>query len=318
MSMLLRTPSSSFKSLAAWQEVVCDYFVPLEILPATRSGFCNLAANDRLGTVDITELRTSAQRVRRTQALASQSEQALYKVTLQLSGSSRIEQDKRSSVLQAGQWGIYDTTRPYEVAVEDQSHFLVLQFPEERLLSWQPWLRDAVARSFSAACGPARIAVDMLRLGLEERGHLSPTALTELSDTVIRMMGMSLAEGRPAGTASALDEVRRGQLLQIQHYIQAHLGDSGLTAQALAAQFRISRRYLYKLFERQGQAPADYILAARLERACQMLGDGNSGRQIGELAWQVGFSDAAVFSHAFRRRFGVSPTEWRRSRGGAD
>lgn len=318
MSMLLRTPSSSFKSLAAWQEVVCDYFVPLEILPATRSGFCNLAANDRLGAVEITELRTSAQRVRRTQALASQSEQALYKVTLQLSGSSQIEQDKRRSVLQAGQWGIYDTTRPYEVAVEDQSHFLVLQFPEERLLSWQPWLRDAVARSFSTDCGPARIAVDMLRLGLEERGHLSPTALAELSDTVIRMMGMSLAEGRPAATQSALDEVRRGQLLQIQQYIQAHLGDSGLTAQALAAQFRISRRYLYKLFERQGQAPADYILAARLERACQMLADGNPGRQIGELAWQVGFSDAAVFSHAFRRRFGVSPTEWRRSRGGAD
>ncbi|MGE8547329.1 MAG: helix-turn-helix domain-containing protein [Alcaligenes sp.] len=316
--MLLRTPSSSFKSLAAWQEVVCDYFVPLEIQPASRRGFCNLAASDRLGAVGITELRTSAQRVRRTQALANQSEQALYKVTLQLSGSSQIEQDNRRSVLQAGQWGIYDTTRPYEVSVEDQSHFLVLQFQEERLLSWQPWLRDAVARSFSAATGPARIAMDMLRLGLEERGSLSASALAELSDTVIRMMGLSLAEGRAAPAESALDEVRRGQLLQIQQHIQAHLGDPGLTAQALAAQFRISRRYLYKLFERQGQAPADYILAARLERACQMLADGNPGRQISELAWQVGFSDAAVFSHAFRRRFGVSPTEWRRSRIGAD
>ncbi|MCX5465362.1 MULTISPECIES: AraC-like ligand-binding domain-containing protein [Alcaligenes] len=312
--MLLRTPSASFKSLAAWQEVVCAYFVPLEVQPESLRGFSNRAATDRMGSVDVMELCTSAQRVRRTQALASQSEHALYKVTLQISGSSQIEQDNRSGILRAGEWGIYDTTRPYEVSVQDQSHFLVLQFEEERLLPWLPWLSDAVARSFSATTGPARIAMDMLRLGLQERGHLSPSALSELSQTVIRMMALSLADGRPVPTESALDEVRRGQLLQIQQYVQDHLGDTGLNAQSLALQFRISRRYLYKLFELSGQAPADYIMAARLERACQLLVDGKPGRQISELAWQMGFSDAAVFSHAFRRRYGVSPSEWRRSR----
>jgi AraC-like DNA-binding protein len=37
-----------------------------------------------------------------------------------------------------------------------------------------------------------------------------------------------------------------------------------------------------------------------------------SARPIGDIAYRFGFSDAARFSHAFRKRFGVSPSEYRR------
>ena len=37
-----------------------------------------------------------------------------------------------------------------------------------------------------------------------------------------------------------------------------------------------------------------------------------AARQIGDIAFRYGFSDAARFSHAFRRRYGVSPSEYRR------
>ena len=36
-----------------------------------------------------------------------------------------------------------------------------------------------------------------------------------------------------------------------------------------------------------------------------------AARQIGDIAFRYGFSDAAR-SHAFRRRYGVSPSEYRR------
>lgn len=313
--MLLSTPATSFEGLAAWKEVVCERFVPLEVQASSKNEFINLAATEKMGGLAITELRASAQRVRRTAVLARRAEHPLYKVTLQFSGCSSIVQGKRQAVLQAGQWGIYDTTQPYEVAVADQAHFLVLQLPGERMSAWQSSLDDALARAFPTESGPARIAVDMLRLGLQERGRLPSAALADLSETVIRMMGLSLSQGRQATSDSALEEVRRGQLLQIQQYILENLADPDLTAQSLAVQFRISRRYLYKLFERHGQAPADYILGMRLDRARQLLAEAGPGARISELAWRLGFSDAAVFSHAFRRRFGVSPTEWRRTHG---
>lgn len=37
-----------------------------------------------------------------------------------------------------------------------------------------------------------------------------------------------------------------------------------------------------------------------------------TARQIGEIAFRHGFSDAARFSHVFRNRYGVSPSEYRR------
>jgi len=37
-----------------------------------------------------------------------------------------------------------------------------------------------------------------------------------------------------------------------------------------------------------------------------------AARQIGDIAYRYGFSDAARFSHAFRKRFGASPSEYRR------
>ena len=75
----------------------------------------------------------------------------------------------------------------------------------------------------------------------------------------------------------------------------------------------MSRRYLYNLFAQASTTPADFILSARLERCRDMLCDAaQAARQIGDIAFRYGFSDAARFSHAFRRRYGVSPSEYRR------
>ncbi|MCY1251766.1 Transcriptional activator FeaR [compost metagenome] len=75
----------------------------------------------------------------------------------------------------------------------------------------------------------------------------------------------------------------------------------------------MSRRYLYNLFAQAAITPADFILSARLERCRDMLCDAaQSARPIGDIAYRFGFSDAARFSHAFRKRFGVSPSEYRR------
>ncbi|WP_298053004.1 helix-turn-helix domain-containing protein [uncultured Paenalcaligenes sp.] len=51
----------------------------------------------------------------------------------------------------------------------------------------------------------------------------------------------------------------------------------------------------------------------RLESSCQLLADPKYRRPIAELAYQHGFKDATAFSHAFRRRYGVSPTVWRQN-----
>ncbi len=60
--------------------------------------------------MQVSELRSSAQRVRRSKLQADQSVAAGYKVTLQLSGRSEIRQARRGALLMPGEWA--STTRP--------------------------------------------------------------------------------------------------------------------------------------------------------------------------------------------------------------
>ncbi|MBB6084500.1 AraC-like ligand-binding domain-containing protein [Castellaniella defragrans] len=307
----LRTPLRRFDTRCAWADAISEHFVPLEVEPGGNGPFRNLAANETLGCLQVSELVTSAQRVRRTRVLASRSESAQYKFSVQISGRTLIAQDGRSALLDPGDWGIYDTSRPYEISEEPNAHFLVLQVPAHVLSVWEPWIQSQLARRFGSGSGSARVAMDALRALVSQGPALGPELAFEVSSTVMRLFALSLGEHADGGGASSLEDVRQGQLRVILHHVHEHLHDGAMNADTLARRFRMSRRYLYKLFAARGLTPADYILGARLERCRELLADPACTRQIGELAYAHGFIDTSAFSHAFRRRFGLSPSEWR-------
>ena len=107
---------------------------------------------------------------------------------------------------------------------------------------------------------------------------------------------------------TAIDKTMRQR---IQRHIAAHLESPALHAEALCAQFRISRSQLYRLFEPLGGV-AHYIQEQRLARACAELGNpAHDHRRIYEIAFALGFSSEAHFSRVFRSTFGLSPSDVR-------
>ena len=311
--MWLPSAPRRFETRAGWSDSICQYFVPLEVEARSTGPFHNLAASEILGCIQVSELITSAQRVRRTRALADRSEQVRFKFSVQLSGRSQIAQDGRSAILRPGDWGFYDTSRPYEVCVDPDAHFLVLQIPAPALAQWEARMRTRVAMRFGSGSGSGRIAMDALRSLVAQGATLAPEEAFDVSSTVLQLFALSLGGQADGGGVSGLEEVRQGQLRVILRHVHEHLHDGEMNADTLAQRFRMSRRYLYKLFAARGLSPADYILGARLERCRDLLADPACVRRIGELAHAHGFADTSAFSHAFRRRFGVSPSEWRGS-----
>lgn len=78
----------------------------------------------------------------------------------------------------------------------------------------------------------------------------------------------------------------------------------------LARRLGLSRRRLSELFRRQvGVTVSEYLLELRLETARYLLA--NSGLQVQLIADRVGYDQPGDFTRAFRRRFGVSPREYR-------
>jgi AraC family transcriptional regulator len=87
--------------------------------------------------------------------------------------------------------------------------------------------------------------------------------------------------------------------------------DGPLSAERLAGIANLSIHAFHRGFRAAfGETPASYVRRLRLERAAwrlQLHGD-----SILSIALDCGFGDHETFSRAFRRRYGLSPRDWRR------
>jgi AraC-like DNA-binding protein len=118
------------------------------------------------------------------------------------------------------------------------------------------------------------------------------------------------------GAQLALEHgVRAARLRAIKADIRGNLADHSLSAGTLAQRHGISQRYVYKLFEQEGATFSEFMVAKRLERARQMLAEPQyAERTISSIAYEAGFGDLSYFNRTFKRRFEMTPSEWRRRR----
>ncbi len=82
----------------------------------------------------------------------------------------------------------------------------------------------------------------------------------------------------------------------------------------LAAESNYSRSYLYSAFKREYHvSPQEYLLNCRVERAKQLLADTSVLLTVKEVSFAVGFEDPLYFSRLFRKKTGMSPTEYKKT-----
>jgi AraC family transcriptional regulator, transcriptional activator FtrA len=78
----------------------------------------------------------------------------------------------------------------------------------------------------------------------------------------------------------------------------------------MAGECRMSgRTFLRRFAEATGQTPGDWIVAERVDQAQRLLRQGHAN--MDQVASAVGFGGAPALRHHFRRRIGLSPSEYR-------
>ncbi len=95
-------------------------------------------------------------------------------------------------------------------------------------------------------------------------------------------------------------------------YIQSHIHRRILVSE-VAEYVGVDRSYLGRLFLRsKGVSTQRYIINAKLEAAAQFLMQ-NPSLSVKEVARSAGYEDQLDFSKAFKARYGMSPTLWRKT-----
>src|SRR5574342_741545 len=95
----------------------------------------------------------------------------------------------------------------------------------------------------------------------------------------------------------------------VMQYIREHISEP-LNRETLAAVAGFSVPHFHRVFTAQvGESAASYIRRVRLERAARKLRMG--AVNITEVALAAGYDTHAAFGRAFKRQFGLSPSEFR-------
>jgi len=170
-------------------------------------------------------------------------------------------------------------------------------------------VRDAAlhAARIEMSSGMDRVAVDDLRDLARANAPLAAQWTRRLAwDTAARLaivLGESVGVEAPA---SRLDYTR------IDKWLRAHLSEP-LRVADLAAHCGLGERRFHQLFDEAfGATPHRYLQRLRLDTALVLLCDAR--QTLTDVALTVGFADQSAFTHAFTRRFGLAPGQWRAAR----
>jgi AraC-like DNA-binding protein len=299
------------RRLAVWQDIVCDTFVGLDCRSNMRDAFWGSVTQSMIGPVSCTRVDSCAQRVFRTPSRIARASEDFVLVALGNSGVNGVFQDGREAVVSAGQFVIYDTTRPYELRFDDGFSQTIFQMPRKLLHQRIGAFDNLTATPFSSDRPLERLAYEFL-LGMSKTiEHVDPTTASRLMDQGLDLVAMAFADRMHQHTPDQSFH-RSALLYRLKNYILTHLRDPELSMPRAAAAIGISPRYASDLMAAEQTPFRTYVQMQRLERCKRDLSDpAQAARHVSDIAFAWGFNDLAHFSRIFKQRFGVSPREWR-------
>jgi AraC-like DNA-binding protein len=298
--------------LAYWNDAVSDAYVQLDCTAPGGDVVGDIRV-DALATLELSRVTATAQRVCRTPSLIARAAEDFFLVSIQTAGVGRITQDDRTAELHPGDFALYDSTRPYELAFDGDFQQYVLMLPGPTLRSQLRDAGDVTARGVRGSRGAGHLMIEMIRTLAADIRVLEPAAAAAVARSVehIVVAGLSSLAGRAA--EPSLDARRE----QVRAVARARLRDPGLTVAAIAAELHTSVSTLHRAFAGEPTSIAEWIWAQRLDAVRADLCDpAVAHRTIGDLAFSWGFVDASHFSRAFKTRFGRTAREVRAGQAG--
>ncbi|WP_454132645.1 AraC-like ligand-binding domain-containing protein [Microbacterium lacticum] len=297
-------------TISEFRAAVNDSFVPLHVTSRHPDRFRGVIRAAGVDDVHITEVRATDHTVERTPDLIARGDGAYFKLSLMLAGRGLLVQEGREAVLEPGDLAVYDTSRPYSLAFDDDFRTMVLMFPRDLLPLPSGMVGELTAVRIPGSDGLtgivapylAQLAAHLDQVSGATGARLVGSALDLVTTLFTRELGL---DGDP----------HRARVQRIRAYIDEHLASPALSPGSIAAAHYISTRHLHGLFQEQGTTVSTWIRMRRLEQCRRDLADPlHAGRPVAAISARWGFVDAAHFSRSFKQAYGVSPSEYRASR----
>ncbi len=235
-------------------------------------------------------------------------------IFLVLDGSIDFYINSQKFILGQGRFILVNSNEVHSIDCPEPNFTLVLQIPSG---VFEKCLGDVDGLFFRRSCCKDAQLSSLIQRMYESYKSTQPERLFGILSDFYQLMYLLVTDFR----ILEVDEERRKQnkqldrLSHITNYIKANYCED-LTLEGVARVFGFSPAYLSRMFQKYaGINYKAYVIDLRTEAGYRLLM--NTAKAAGEIAQECGFPDSRSFARAFRKRYGMPPTEYRkRSMGG--
>jgi AraC-like DNA-binding protein len=295
---------SGRRAFSQWRDWACDAIAPMDIKVPDESDFVGSQRTIGLGRLALVTVRATEQHIIHR---GSKTSDPVFQLMHSRSKRFETRVGGKDFCVEPGQFVLLNNAQSYEMRTQSAHVASVLTMPQSWLERWIPEPWTAVARPFSAT-SKWGAPLGSLLIAMADDIDASSLPRGVLTDQVGALLALAVGDRPPSG-GSHRARLRK-RILEI---IEEKYTDPLLEAGSIAREVGISKRYLQALLADSGATFVGCVNSVRLDRARQLLADSRrTGHRTSEIAWQCGFRDPDYFARVFRKRFGSTPTEWRK------
>lgn len=195
---------------------------------------------------------------------------------------------------------------------EEPQDVLSISFQAQYLERMMPELRSSII-SRDAPSATTRSKAEMVLLCEKLREQIEHgKAYFELNQILFSILHLIYTDFLAGSQEAEIKQLNmRNKMLEVLDYLKANYRQP-LTTQSVSEHFGYTREYFCRLFRQYGDQPfKQYLTSLRLAAAVQELV--STDKNIGTIALDHGFPDEKSFFNAFKKRYKMTPNQYRRN-----
>jgi len=296
-----------------WREEFCRRFCQLDADPGDSDDIECTVEVARVGALSFGAAHGTSGSFLRTRSLLSDGCDDFVLVTA-VGGEVLTVQHGRTVELRQGEMCLMSLDDIAECGFAHGASFTALRVPRRQLMAVCREAEDSLSRTLPDNSGLRDVVSGYFDLCAQTATALDAVSQDAMARHMTELVALLLGQ-RPDGSSDELRQGYRGARLQlVESQTLERLGDDHLTIDFIARQAGLTPKQVQRLFASKGTTFSEFVLEHRLLLAQRLLTARTSPREkISAVAANAGFGDLSYFNRSFRRRFGLTPSDWRES-----
>jgi AraC-like DNA-binding protein len=298
--------------LKHWREMFCSTFIECDIDSMDGEAFSASIRYDRYGGVGVGSIDATRRRIVTTPSQAIRNPEGIM-LDIVWSGRYRYEAPGKTIELLPGDAVFAPNNVSDVMTALEPAELRAVHIPAQY-----------VEHVFGDVCGmsgrvlrheqpESRLLTAYLQAVHQTAGLNDPKTREIIGQQIVDLVVTAVGRTHEEAIAMAERGLRAARFKLATDEIRRHLAEPMLNGRRVAAKLGLSERYIQRLFEEKGLTVSQYILDERLKVAHRSLAEpGQDHRHIADIAFSIGFSDITHFNRAFKRRYGDTPSSFRR------